>query len=262
MTPFQIRRGKPYARPKIDDPYLLEDHWDQYLHIFSVLCISPSTHLYVGDTIHTLSDMIDFSREEATVHRELPWTISAHAYYSGFVSEWKNKYGQTQNLSELLKHMLSVPPNTICFGTHYLFALARVLECTNGVDHNKYGQILDLVQEQVDDAIKKIHDSQWENGALRPPAYEGQSSSTSTLTAYEVHVTGHTFEFLARALPDNMLTEPWVMKSASFLLNLLRLYPIGYGEQLKNEQDLCDFGCFCHAVSGLAHWKNRVIGKK
>ncbi len=258
-TPFTLRRGKPFPRQKVQRPFLLEDHWDQYLHILSITGVSPSTQLHVGDENHSVADLIALSREEATVHRELPWTISAHAHYTGFTEHWQNKYGQMVNLFMLVERMLDDAPNPTCFETHHLQTLARIREYSDGLSHAEHAQTLVGIQEEIDSAIEIIRDSQMNNGALRPPAYDDQASRTSAPTEYEIFITGHTFEFLSRALPDDMLTDPWILRSVGLLVQLLSRYPVGYGEDLVREQDLWNFGCFCHAVSGLAHWRLRVL---
>ncbi len=257
-TPFTLRRGKPFPRQKVHRSFLLEDHWDQYLHILSLVGVSPSTRIRIGGANHTVADLLALSREEASVHRELPWTISAHAHYTGFSTQWENKYGQPMDLSMLAAHMLDDAPNPTCFETHHLQALARILEYAGSLNPVEAAQMLADIQEETDNAIESIRSTQKDNGALRPPAYDAQEIQGGMATADEVFLTGHAFEFLSRALPDDRLSQPWVLKSGALLVKLLGQYPVGHGEELVREQDLWHFGCFCHAVSGLAHWRLRL----
>jgi hypothetical protein len=258
-TPFTLRRGKPFPRQKVHRSFLLEDHWDQYLHILSMVGISSSTRIRISGENHTVADLLALSREEASVHRELPWIISAHAHYTGFSTQWENKYGQPMNLSLLAARMLDNAPNPTCFETHHLQALARILEYADSLNSVEHAQLLAAIQEQIDDAIEAIRSTQTNKGALRPPTYDEPEGESGESTAYEVFVSGHVFEFLSRALPDDMLTQPWVLRSISLLVKLLARYPVGHGDELMREQDLWHFGCFCHAVSGLAHWRLRLL---
>lgn len=258
-TPFTLRRGKPFPRQKVHRSFLLEDHWDQYLHILSMVGVSSSTRIRIGGENHTVADLLALSREEASVHRELPWTISAHAHYTGFSTQWENKYGQPMILSLLAARMLDNAPNPTCFESHHLQALARILEYADSLNSVEHAQLLATIQEQIDDAIEAIRSTQTNKGALRPPTYDEPEGESGESTAYEVFVSGHVFEFLSRALPDDMLTQPWVLRSISLLVKLLGRYPVGHGDELMREQDLWHFGCFCHAVSGLAHWRLRLL---
>jgi hypothetical protein len=77
---FTLRRGLPHPKsyPRYThEPFLEEDHRDQYLHVLSMAAVPLHTPLRVNAQPFTVQDLLRNSLAEARTSGDLSWTVSA-----------------------------------------------------------------------------------------------------------------------------------------------------------------------------------------
>ena len=104
-------------------------------------------------------------------------------------------------------------------------------------------------QDQIDDAIAKIEENQLPSGAFSVAFLSGSEDTAET--SKHLHASGHTLEFLALAMTDEELRQPWVVRNVEYLCKLLR--------RTRPVRSL-ECGALYHAVRGLRVYRERVFG--
>jgi hypothetical protein len=126
-------------------------------------------------------------------------------------------------------------------------ALAAHLE-QSGVPRDQLSDGWRTAQQTILDAVATIRASQQPDGTFSTLYFE--RPATSPDAALRLSTTGHQLEFLAMALSDEELAEPWVMRS---VVQLCRLF------QATRELAI-ECGGLYHAAHGLKLYRERRFG--
>ena len=103
-----------------------------------------------------------------------------------------------------------------------------------------------MIQQAIADARRY----QNPDGSLSTRYFESPGSSPDL--AQNLGSTGHTLEFLALALTDEQLREPWVRNAAVYLCDVFRL-----------TRDVpVECGVLYHAAHGLILYRGRMFGPR
>ena len=157
-------------------------------------------------------------------------------------------FGEAVSCEDAVRYELNQPIDTAaCGGTHRLFGLTWAYH-----RHREQGGAATGVWKDVAAHIehykKKAREFQNRDGSFST-AYVSEAQNQRELGA-RIAGTGHVLEWLALALTDAELREPWMQDAASALAVMI----------LENQNNPIDGGALYHAVHGLYIYRARVFG--
>jgi hypothetical protein len=249
---FVVRRDRPWPR-KSGEMFLTEDHRDQYLHCLSVTDVPLDTPLRCQGRTFQLKDLLEASLADAIPDMELPWTVSAYARYLKPGQTWKNKFGQTLSLGDLVRALLQ-HPGTACGGTHALYAMARVLDRPQLRADKTLDALWPALQERLDEQVRELQQNQQEDGEFRLSALKGDGKTLP----YRIVADGHSIEWLSLYLPAQRLREPWLVRAATKLCEDLLQIQIVDATDIRDADKRHCYGDAAHAVAGLRRWLQKT----
>jgi hypothetical protein len=187
-------------------------------------------------------------RARVNQNQELSWTILVIGQYLGTDCVWTNAFGERLRYEDLLRYELDLPvEDAPCGGTHRLFDLAWVYQL-----HEVRGGKLSGVWQEVPAKTAKYRDlaRKYQNadGSFSTNFFRGAGNASDK--QLRINTTGHTLEWLALALTDPELKEPWVQDAANALAMMI----------LEQQGAPIEGGSLYHAVHGLILYYSRVYG--
>jgi hypothetical protein len=189
------------------------------------------------------------ARARTTGEQELSWTIVIASQFYGPHYRWTNNAGQSLGVEDLLAFENSQPiaDSPVCGGTHRLFGITWAYHLHRKEGGKKEGVWKDA-GETIAHYIQVARDLQNPDGSfstsyLREPGDVRDSH-------LQIASTGHVFEWLALALTNEQLQEPWVQNAANALTMMI----------LENSSEPIDGGALYHAAHGLAIYRARLWG--
>jgi hypothetical protein len=227
-----------------------QGHQDQFVAEMVEWGVSPARKFVVDGKDYTFNDFIRHSKARASLKapQELEWAIVIIGTHYGTDAAWTNDAGEELRFEDLVRAELGKDVDqAACGGTHLLFGLTWAYHL-----HLRHGGKTEGVWKDVADRI----------ALYKARAREQQNPDGSFSTAYfrergndrdagaRISTTGHIFEWLALALPDAELKEPWVQDAASALALLF----------LENQVKGLEGGAMYHAVHGLIIYSARLYG--
>lgn len=227
--------------------YIGQGHVDQWIAIFAMADLPPDMQISIGDKQFTIEDMARQAQYDVTqnVLDEFGWTLIALTHYFPDEHSWMAEDGGQITWDELvdieLEQSLS---EAACGGTHGLAGIVRALSAKNRLNLPTNPTWLSA-QKLVDECIENAKLNRGSDGRLSSYYFE-RPGGTVDLTA-ELSSTGHVFEFLALALTQEELTEPWIEMTANRLCEILE----------TSEHADMDCGALYHGLNGLKIYKQR-----
>jgi hypothetical protein len=225
-----------------------QGHQDQFVAEMAQWGMPPDRKFVVLGREYTFEDFIRHTqmRARVTANQELSWAIVILGQYRGTDVSWRNAFGERLHLHDLLRYELDAPIElAACGGTHRLFGLTWVYHL-----HLQKGGGTEGVWQAVADAnvrycnlAKKYQnpDGSFSTDFFRGPGHAADKQ-------LRLNTTGHTFEWLALALPDAALKEPWMEAAANALALMI----------LDLQGQPVEGGSLYHAVHGLLLYTARV----
>ena len=139
------------------------------------------------------------------------------------------------------------PAEAPCGGTHRLFGLtwAYHMHLANG---GKTEGVWKDVAARTEQYIARARQLRLPNGCFSTASFEGREASTDR--QLRLNTTGHIFEWLALALSDEELRQPWMEEAANALAVMI----------LNNQNQGLDGGALYHGTHGLEIYRSRVFG--
>ncbi len=158
--------------------------------------------------------------------------------------------GQTWSIERLLRAELNQDlDRSACGGTHRMMGIAMALKR----HREAQGAITGVWQEadqRVQQALEATRQMQNPNGSFSVHYFErpGQSPDVTI----DLGATGHILEFVTIALPPERLHEPWVVRAANYLCELLQ----------QTQGIALECGTLYHAAHGLILYREHVFGPR
>lgn len=228
------------------------DQWLGYLSQCGSDGIPLDRPLTVGGQQARVGDLLSQAQADLRPGQEATWTLMALATYLPPGSSWQGADGESWNLERVMGMELEADlASSACGGAHRLYGLATAV---NRHRQQQPGAAAPLpgiwgeAEETIADCIERARRFQQADGSFSTQYFERPASSPDVFA--KLGSSGHVFEFLAVALPEERLTEPWVLRGAARLVTML--------EQTADIDVEC--GALYHAAHGLLLYRNRLCG--
>lgn len=269
-----VRSGKPMPGLNFDarlqgvdvlnatdaDRYFAQGHQDQFVAEMAQWRVPLELPFTVKGKDYHFADFLQFSKARASLthNQELAWAIHIIGEYDGTDATWTNMYGEHLTLEDLIKYELDSPIDPeesvkrgqlplSCGGTHRLFGLSWVLH----LQQQKAGQLKGVwkdAQERLNELKKVAHSFQNEDGSLSTNWFVRKGNDAES--SQRLFTTGHTLEWLALAISDEELRDPWIEQAVSYMCQLF----------LELQSQPIEGGAMYHAVHGLTIYYARRYG--
>jgi hypothetical protein len=225
-----------------------QGHQDQFIAEMAQWGMPADRKFAVAGKEYTYADFLRHSKDRVRVtdKQELSWAVLIIGQYFGTDIEWTNAAKEKVRFEDVVRYELGQPIETAaCGGTHRLFGLTWVYHLHRANGRRKEGVWKD-VADRIEHYKKLAKKFQNPDGALSSNYVSKPGHSEDS--QLRIATTGHVLEWLALALTDRELAEPWVQEAANALaLMILRL-----------QSDPIDGGALYHAVHGLLIYRARV----
>lgn len=227
-----------------------QGHQDQFVSEMVQWGLPPSTPFKVNGKDYRFEDFLRHSTMRASLTRkqELSWAVIIVAQHHGTNYTWKNKFGETLSVEDMVRYEMNEPfEPAACGGTHRLFGItwAYYLHRQNG------GQKTGVWKEAAE------YLENYKNMARKHRCPDGAFSTQFIFKPENVpdpeqriRTTGHVLEWLALYLPDNELKSEWMQEAAHALVRNI----------LESKNRGIEGGALYHATHGLHIYRTRVFG--
>jgi hypothetical protein len=239
-----------------------QGHEDQWLGYLSLSGLKPDTPVKVGSKTYKVIDLVTQAQWDIYLGMEASWTLMALTAYEPLDAKWKNKRGEEWTIDRVVKMEAEQDiAASACGGTHRLVGLTVAL--------NKYMKERGPLKEHVplEGGWKTAHDKIYgyvgSDGTKTPGfidlAHQYQQPDGSFSVNYflrpssspdvgeQIGTTGHTLEFLALAMNDEDLKQPWVTRAVARLCDLV----------IETKDFPLECGGLYHASRGMKLYRER-----
>jgi hypothetical protein len=232
-------------------PFMVgQGHQDQFIAEMAQWGMPADRTFMVLGKKYSYMDFVHHAQMRARLNQnqELSWTILVVGQYLGTDVSWTNGSGERLHYQDLLRYELDLPvESAACGGTHRLFDLAWVYQLHKLHDGKITGAWLEIptVTAKYRDLAHKYQNP---DGSFSTNFFRGAGNASDK--QLRINTTGHTLEWLALALPETELKEPWVQAAANALALMI----------LEQRDSPIEGGSLYHAVHGLILYHARVYG--
>ncbi|MBX7164770.1 MAG: ADP-ribosylation factor-directed GTPase activating protein isoform b [Pirellulales bacterium] len=225
-----------------------QGHKDQWLGYLCQSGLSIDHPLRVGDKDYTLKDLLTQAQWECTEGMEASWTLMATCTWLPLDATWQARDGSEWSTERLLAMEIAQDlGESSCGGTHRMSGITMAVNRWKAEGRELTGtwkEADDLIQSCLD----KARDFQQPDGTFSANFFVRPAAAHEV--ADQLHCLGHTFEFCCYALPHERLAEPWMVKAAVQLCELL---------ELTRDHSL-ECGALYHAAHGLVLYREHRFG--
>lgn len=226
-----------------------QGHEDQWLGYLSLSGLKADTPIKVGDKTYKVIDLLTQAQWDIYPGMESTWTLMALSSYLPMDVKWKNKRGEDWTIDRVVKMEAEQDiARSACGGTHRLVGLTVAVN-----RHVKEGgPLIDgwkAANDQIRGFIKLAQDNQQADGTFSTN-YFLVPAQNSPDVGEQIGTTGHTLEFLALAMTDDELKQPWLTRAAARLCELV----------VETKDFPLECGGLYHASRGMKLYRERRFG--
>jgi len=235
-----------------------QGHQDQFVAEMAEWNLSRDKKFIVNGKNYTFEDFIRQAKAHASLTTnqaegnplELTWTIVIVSKYYGTDHHWTNNRGEKLSVEDMARYELSQPigESAACGGTHRLWGLTWAYHLHRQAGGKKEGVWKDIA-DALDNYKRRAKEYQNGDGSFSTRYLAGPGNENDP--TLRIATTGHIFEWLALAMTDPELRQPWVEKAADALTLMI----------LEKSFESLDGGSLYHAAHGLELYRARVWGK-
>jgi hypothetical protein len=227
-----------------------QGHQDQFIAEMAQWGMPIDRKFRVLGKDYTFGDFVHHAqmRTRVTAQQELSWAILIIAQYLGTDAVWTNRAGEKLRFEDVVRYELQQPiEDAACGGTHRLFGLTWAYHLHRQHGGEKTG-IWSDVAEKIEQFKKIARKYQNGDGSFSTRYLAGPGNVQDP--QLRIGSTGHVLEWLALALSDDELRQPWVQDAASALSLMI----------LDNSGRPVEGGALYHAAHGLHIYHARLFG--
>ncbi|MBX3415546.1 MAG: hypothetical protein KF708_22875 [Pirellulales bacterium] len=231
-------------------------HTDDLLATLAEIGVPLSTTVHGREGETTVQAMLETSL--ANFHSrqyEYEWTAIAAARYGHIDTPWKNSFGESLDVDDLVDELLEHPwREGVCGGTHRLEALVVLLradETTQALSARNRRRI----RQHLGAVVARLTATQnsegywtrdWASNKTVARSQQANAGKTSPL-ADRILATGHHLEWLALAPADLLPPREVIVRAGQWLARAML--------EVDDETLLVEFGPFSHAARALCLWR-------
>lgn len=228
-----------------------QGHQDQFIAEMAQWGMPLDRPFIVRGKRYTFEDFVKnaLARARTSGEQELSWTVLIAGQYYGPQHRWTNNAGQTLTVEDLVRfeNRQPIAESPVCGGTHRLFGITWVYHMHRQRGGKKEGGWKDAAAT-IAHYIQTAKNLQNPDGSLSTSYLKEKGNVRDS--HLQIASCGHVFEWLALALTDDQLREPWVQNAANALVLLI----------LEHSSEAIDGGALYHAAHGLAIYRARMWG--
>lgn len=230
-----------------------QGHQDQFIAEMTQWGLPKDKVFMVRGKKHTFEDFLRYAKNKASVdpeeNQELSWAIIIVGHHYGTKHRWTNSRKEELSLEDVVRYEVHQPidDKTACGGTHRLFGITWVYHLHRADKGKKEGVWLEAA-EHLEKHIKMARAHQNRDGTFSTKYVIEPGNDIDP--ELRINTTGHVFEWLALALSDDELRQPWMQNAADALVKLI----------LDNSARSINGGALYHAAHGLEIYRTRLFG--
>lgn len=228
-----------------------QGHQDQFIAEMAQWGMPLNKSFVVKGRRYTFEDFVKnaLARARTSGEQELSWTVLIAGQYYGPHHRWTNNAGQPLTVEDLVRYEIRQPiaDSPVCGGTHRLFGITWVYHQHRQKGGKKEGGWKDAA-DTIAHYVQTAKNLQNADGSFSTSYLKERGNVRDS--HLQIASTGHVFEWLALALTDEQLREPWVQNAANALALMI----------LEHSSEAIDGGALYHAAHGLAIYRSRMWG--
>jgi hypothetical protein len=226
----------------------VQGHAGQFLAMLAQSRVKTDFPMLVEGRRFTVADLIQHEKETCRPQTELTFKLIAFMHYLKSDEKWKSNDGQDWDIPRLIKEELAQPiVGAACGGTHRMTGFSYAVRKRQQRDEPFTGQ-WQRAKIFVDDFHGYAFRLQNPDGSFSTNWFAGRADDPTATRRLET--TGHITEWLAYSLDKEQLVEPRMIKSVSYLTNLL----------IENREEKWGIGPLGHGLHALALYDERIFG--
>jgi hypothetical protein len=227
-----------------------QGHQDQFIAEMAQWGMTLDRKFRVLGKDYTFAEFVNHARMRTRVsaQQELSWAILIIAQFYSTDHEWTNRAGDKLRFEDVVRYELNQSvEEAACGGTHRLFGLTWAYHQHRQRGGEKTG-VWNDVAVKIEKYKKLARKYQNGDGSFSTRYLAGPANVQDPQV--RIGTTGHVLEWLALALTDEELREPWVQDAASALSLMI----------LDSSGRPIDGGSLYHAAHGLHIYHARMFG--
>jgi len=230
-----------------------QGHQDQFISEMGQWGMPADKEFLVDGKKYPFLDFCKQSKAQASVKadppQELTWAITIIGQYfpeyAWTNKPWTNNRGEQLTYEDVVRYELNEPvgKDAACGGTHRLFGLtwAHHLHQING---GKTTGVWKEVADKLDQFKSKAREVQNSDGCFSSEYLSNKGPGK------DLGASGHIVEWLALAMTDDELKQPWVEDAVNAVVQMI----------FDKSKQAVETGELYHAAHGLHMYYNRVFG--
>jgi hypothetical protein len=243
---FYTANGKLQAQVGVG----VQGHAGQYLAMLAQSRVKTDYPMLVDGQKFTVADLVEHEKLTCRTASELTFKLIALSHYLKSDEMWTASDGQQWDIPRLIKEELAQPINgAACGGAHRMTGFSYAVR-----KREQRGEPIDGQWLRAKKFVDDFHEYTFK---LQNPDASFSTEWFVTRADYgdsgrRLQTTGHITEWLAFSLNKEQLVEPRMVRSVSYLTNLL----------LENRNEKWSIGPLGHGLHALAIYDERVFGGK
>ena len=226
----------------------VQGHPAQYLAMLAQSRVKTDFPMLVDGRRFTVADLIQHEKETCRPKTELTFKLIAFMHYLKSNDKWKSNDGQDWDMQRLIKEELAQPiVGAACGGTHRMTGFSYAVRKRQQRGEPFTGQ-WQRAKTFVEDFHEYAFRLQNPDGSFSTNWFAGRADDPTATRRLET--TGHITEWLTYSLNKEQLVEPRMLKSVSYLANLL----------IENRDEKWGIGPLGHGLHALAMYDERIFG--
>jgi hypothetical protein len=228
----------------------VQGHPGQFLAMLAQSRVKTDFPMLVDGQKFNVADLIQYEKDTCRPQTELTFKLIAFSHYLKSDEKWKSNDGQNWDMQRLIKEELAQPiVGAACGGTHRMTGFSYAIRRREQRGEPFVGQWT-RAKKFVDDFHEYTFRLQNPDGSFSTLFFAGRADDGPPTKRLET--TGHITEWLAFSLDKEQLLEPRMIKSVSYLSNLL----------IEHRDEKWGIGPLGHGLHALAIFDERIFGGK
>jgi hypothetical protein len=228
----------------------VQGHPGQYLAMLAQSRVKTDFPMLIDGQRFTVADLIQHEKETCRPKTELTFKLIAFTHYLKLDEKWRSNDGETWDIPRLIKEELAQPiVGAACGGTHRMTGFSYAVRKRRQRGEPFTGQ-WERARIFVEDFHEYAFRLQNPDGSFSTNWFAGRADDPTPTKRLET--TGHITEWLTYSLNKEQLVEPRLIKSVSYLTNLLT----------ENREEKWGIGPLGHGLHALAIFDERIFGGK